>query len=196
METAYETKQVFLALREQCQWLDANYTTFCALYESGEERRKLLSDTAPAFFYEHNLILQQHCILQVCKLTDSAETRMNGMAKKNLTFKQVNSMLESEGCMTAEIKRLSENLEKYREIIVKSRHWIISHFDLDTYMAGVAVGAHEKTDLTDFLESMYRYTDAVGDVLGVGPLNYKGTSGPGDALDLMKHLQKSLRYSP
>ena len=189
MPTDYAINDVFLTLREQCRWLDACYTTFCALYESGEERKTLMQNTAHAFFYEHNRVLQQDFILQACKLTDPATTGK----KRNLTFLQLNTMLTSQGLMTDEIAGISENLAKYRELVVDARHWIISHLDLDTAMAGDDVGAHEKADLTGFLESMYRYTDAVGVVLGIGPLDYRGTSGAGDAHDLVKHLQNSLR---
>jgi len=190
MATDYPINDVFLALRDQCQWLDASYTTFCALYVSGEETKTLLYKTAPVFFYEHNRVLHQHFILQACKLTDDATTGK----KRNLTFLQVNSMLSAHGLMTAEIEAISKNLAEYRELIKNSRHWVVSHFDLDTTMADEPVGAHEKDDLTAFLESMYQYTDAVGIVLGIGPLDYRGTAGAGDANDLVKHLKNSLNH--
>lgn len=182
---------VFLALRERCIWLDSCYTTFSALYESGDERRDLLGKTAPAFFMEHNQVLQQHCILQACKLTDPAVMRR----KKNLTLEYVNSMLVAQNLMTAEIELYSGKMMAYRELVLESRHWIISHQDLEATMLGEPVGAHEKEDWASFLDSMYRYTDAVGIAVGVGPLDYKGGAGPGDANELVKHLENGLNYA-
>jgi hypothetical protein len=190
MATDYPINNVFLALRDQCQWLDVSYTTFCALYTSGEETKTVLRKTAPAFFYEHNRVLHQHFILHACKLTDDATTGK----KRNLTFLQVNSMLIEHGLMTAEIDAITTKLAEYRGLIKNSRHWVVSHFDLDTTMADEPVGAHEKEDLTDFLYSMYQYTDAVGIVLGIGPLDYRSTAGPGDASDLVMHLKNSLNH--
>lgn len=181
---------VFVAFRERCMWLESCYTTFASLYESGEERRDLLGLIAPGFFVEHNQVLQQHCILQACKLTDPAEMR----GKKNLTLNYVNTMLRAANLLTPEIEALSAKMALYRELVLDSRHWIISHHDLEATMLGVPVGAHEREDWTVFLESMYRYTDAVGEAVGVGPLDYRRCAGPGDANDLLKHLRNSINH--
>ena len=181
---------VFLALRERCMWLESCYTTFSSLYESGDDRRKLLGSTAPGFFMEHNQVLQQHCILQACKLTDPADMR----GKKNLTLSHVNNMLRAANLLTPEIEELSAKMASYRKLVLDSRHWIISHHDLEATMLGEPVGAHEKEDWTVFLDSMYLYTDAVGEAVGVGPLNYRGCTGPGDANDLLKHLRNSITH--
>jgi hypothetical protein len=127
--------------------------------------------------------------LQACKLTDSAETS----GKKNLTFEQVNLMLDANGLLTDEIRAITARMKRYRDLVVKSRHWMISHLDLTAVMAEESVGAHDKEDWADFLSSMYKYTDVVGSAVGVGPLDYKGASGPGDANDLIMHLENSLK---
>jgi hypothetical protein len=60
MANPHSLTDVFLALRHQCMWLDACYSTFRTLYEDSDERKKLMGKAAPAFFMEHNQILQQH----------------------------------------------------------------------------------------------------------------------------------------
>ena len=189
MTNTHSAAEVFLALRERCMWLDACNTTFQVLYESGDERKDVMGRTAPAFFMQHNQVLQQHCILQACKLTDPAEMRGG---KKNLTFDYLNSMLRAAALMTDEIEMLTNEMASYRKLVLESRHWIISHHDLDATMRGEPVGAHEKGDWLAFLDNMCRYTDAVGIALGVGPLDYRAGTGPGDAEDLIRHLRNSL----
>ena len=69
-----------------------------------------------------------------------------------------------------------------------SRNRVIAHADKETFLQNLTVGAHAKQDMQDFFENLNAYTDAVGNVLGVGALCYKTCAATGDVTDLISLL--------
>jgi hypothetical protein len=181
-------KDTFLVFREQCIWLQTSFNTYAALYESGESTHRVMSATAPLFFHDLNLILVEYCLLQVCRLTDPPRTS----GHENLTVKHINELLMAKGKLTPEISAASDALTHYRSLIQDSRNWIISHADKHTLLAGLPIGQHAREEVATFFENLYRYVDAVGHAVGVGPLDFRTTSGSGDVLDLLRSLKAGL----
>lgn len=181
-------EETFLAFREQCIWLQTCFNTYVGLYESGEETSGVMSAAAPLFFHDLNLILGAYCLLQVCRLTDPP--RSSG--RDNLTVKHINALLTAENKFTPEIPSAAEGLAHYRSLIRDSRNWIISHADKRTLIEGLPIGAHSQVDVLAFFDNLYRYVDEVGRVVGVGPLDFRCSSGSGDQLDLLRHLKAGL----
>ena len=173
---------MFLAFREQCIWLRCCYNTYSALYESGDDTKKALQDTAAIFFGDLNTILIEYVLLQVCKITDPAEIA----GRKNLTVERVNAGLRDAGQMTDEIARLSDGLLRYRRLVKDSRNKVISHLDEETVLNGFPIGEHTEEEVSAFFENLQGYVDAVGNAVGVGPLDFRTSSGAGDVLDLIK----------
>lgn len=186
--TTTKLQETFLALREQCIWLQTCFNTYTALYESGEHASRVMSATAPIFFHDLNLILIEYCLLQVCRLTDPPRTS----GRDNLTVTHINELLAAEDKLTPEILAASDALAQYRTLIRDSRNWIISHADKRTLVAGLPIGAHSKADVVEFFENLYRCVDEVGRAIGIGPLDFRCTSGAGDALDLLRYLKAGL----
>ena len=178
-------REVFLAFREQCIWLQCCYNTYCQFFESDDETTNLLETTAHLFFHDLNNILIEYILLQVCKITDPAES----FGRANLTVETINADLHEQGLMTDEIDANASGLLRYRELIKEARNRVISHLDRNTVLAGLEIGEHSRQEVERFFECLYGYVDAVGTVLGVGPLDFKVTSGKGDALDLIKALK-------
>lgn len=183
--TSPQLQRTFLAFREQCIWLQTCYNIYAALFESEKSTKDLLSSTAPLFFHDLNLVLVEYCLLQVCRLTDPPRS----VSRDNLTVKNLNKMLQAKGLLTAEISRASDGLAHYRSLINESRNWIVSHADKRTMLQGLPIGAHSATDVAAFFNDLYTYVDAVGQAVGVGPLDFRVTSGPGDVLDLLRFLR-------
>ena len=181
-----ELKKLFLAFREQCIWLRCCYNTYSALYESGDDTKKLLMDTAKIFFGDLNTILTEYVLLQVCKITDPAEN----LGRKNLTVARVNAGLQDAGKMTDEIVRLTEGLLCYRKLVKDSRNKVIAHVDEETVLNGFPVGEHAQEEVSAFFENLQGYVDAVGNAVSVGPLDFRATSGAGDVLDLIKTIKQ------
>lgn len=180
-----ELQEFFSSFREQCIWLRCCYNTYLALYESGDCIKEVLQASAPAFFHELNTILIEYVLLQICKITDPAESG----GHKNLTFEGVNTALEENGLMSKEIADFSSGLSRYRDLVKDSRNKLISHLDRQTVLNGLTMGEHSEEEVTSFFECLQRYVDAVGIAVGIGPLDFRSTAGSGDALDLIKTLK-------
>lgn len=180
----------FLALREQCVWLQICYNTYRDLYESGAETQKLLSNSAPLFFQDLNTILIEYCVLLICKITDSVSS--NG--RENLSILNINHKLSAVNLLTSQITDASDAMLRYRNLIKKIRNHVVSHLDLKTNLNQVLVGEHDENEITLFFENLYTYIDAVGNAVGVGPLDFKSTSGSGDVLDLLRLLRSCKKF--
>ena len=179
-----ELKELFLAFRDQCIWLRCCYNTYLALYESDDCTKKVLQASAPVYFGDLNKILIEYVLLQICKITDPAESA----GHKNLTFEGVNKVLGEDGLMTNEIAGFSCGLSHYRELVKESRNKLISHLDRESVLNGLPIGEHPEEKVTAFFESLQGYVDAVGNAVGVGPLDFRTAAGPGDVLDLIRTL--------
>lgn len=175
----------FIAFREQCIWLQTCYDTHSTIFDTGRETLNLLEKTAPAFFQDLQTILIEYFRIQVCKLTDPAKTH----GRDNLTVKYLNVKLTQENLLTTEIRSCAEEIIKYGDLISQSRNRIACHSDKETILANVPIGEHTQGDIDRFFENLHRYVDSVSRALGVSPLDSGSTSGPGDALDLLRYLK-------
>jgi len=177
-------QELFLGFRDQCIWLRCCYNTYLALYESGDCTKKVLQASAPEFFRDLNDILIEYVLLQICKITDPAESA----GRKNLTFEGVNTVLGEDDLMTNEIAEFSCGLSHYRELVKDSRNKLISHLDRETVLNGLTIGEHPEEEVKAFFECLQGYVNAVGNAVGVGPLDFRTAAGPGDVLDLIRTL--------
>jgi hypothetical protein len=180
-----EIQTEFLCFREQCIWLKCCYNTYSALYESDERTTKVLEASASLFFQDLNKIIIDYILLQISKITDPAES----MGHKNLTFESVNASLKKENLMTKEIENLSNGLSRYRELVIDSRNKLISHLDSKTVINNLIIGEHSENEVNDFFKCLQSYSDAVGNSVQVGPLDFQATAGRGDVLDLIKLMR-------
>lgn len=191
-----ELVATFLRLREHCEWIQTCFNTNKELFGSGVVRQEIMQRVAPAFFHELNKILIENYILQVCKLSDPAFTRVpveiagkkHREKRNNLTVAHVNELLQAEGLLTPEIQAASAGIMRYREIVNDARNKQISHSDKETAMTYIELGAHTEVEALAFFDYLYKYVDAVGVAVGSGPLDFSVTSGPGDVADLFKAL--------
>jgi AbiU2 len=186
-----ELKATFLRLRDHCVWIQTCFNTNRELFGSGDARHDLMRKSAAQFFLELNRILIENYILQVCKLTDPASTKVKGVQRDNLTVAHVNELLTTEGLMTREIALATEGLMRYRGIVEVARNRQIGHADKETAMAYIEYGAHTKHEAQAFFEYLYDYVNRVGNAVGEGPLDISTTSGPGDVADLFRALNGS-----
>lgn len=180
-------KEEFIVLRESCIWLQNCFNIFQNLYTSDPETEANLRKTAPLFFGDLNVILQEYFFLQVRKITDRASSH----GRENLTLKNINDGLDRSGLMTEEILFLSNQIHLYREMISDFSNRVIAHADKATTLSAGLIGDHSDIELEKFMSNVRAYTDAVGIALGVGPLDYSSQAGPGDVLDLIKSLKRA-----
>lgn len=180
-------KDAFNAFRVESVWVRTVFDIDAALYSSGAETEALFKRTAPQFFGDLNFILIEYWVLVVCRITDPA--KMGG--RENLTVKNLVAELGALGLMTQAIQDEAAGLQAYRDIVNSGRNRVVSHADKETFLEPALLGEHGMADIEKFLHHLQRFNDLVGEALGEGPLDFTGTSGPGDAHDLLKTLRNA-----
>lgn len=146
-------------------------------------------DFAGLFFRDINSMIIEYIPLQVCKITDPPKTG----GKDNLTVKYINQQLKLAGIaekVLEEIAFYSTAMHSYREKILQGRKKVVSHSDKEVALSGEPVGAHEAEDVVLFFQNLFAYTDAVGNAIGVGPLDYNTIPGEGDVIGLIRNIRE------
>lgn len=184
-----EIKSTFVAFREECIWLQTCFNTFNVLFSDDDEVKALLNNSAPTFFGDLNLMFIEYWIIVACRLTDPAST----MGHENLTAKYLLEALKQHSLLTPEIEISAGNIESYRALIKDARNRLACHAGRMAHLANTALGEHSELELLNFVKKLQIFNDLVGEAIGEGPLDYRVTSGPGDAYDLLRALQNSDR---
>lgn len=124
--TAVNRKDVSIFTSE-CVLLRSRYIHFRILFETGDDRKELLSLVAPIFFGDIYATLRDTIIGNVCRLTDPEESR----GDKNLTVKFLvnNSDFSGDPKTAKRVGKLNEQLHVMRQRLVPARHKRIAHFD-------------------------------------------------------------------
>ena len=178
----------FAKLRREAIWLRQTVNTFNYLFDSGPETERILKESAGLFFGDLNRMMQEYAILLVCRLTGPAQSVGN---KANLSTQRFTMLLRDSGCLTPEIERLDARLRKYGELLKPARDKIVAHSDLEVHINSITLGAHGEEVMVEFFENLQGYFDAVGNVIGVGPLDFRHTPGAGDVIDLVRKLEQA-----
>ncbi len=165
------------------------YNTFTNLYESGEDVSYILNNTAPLFFQDLNHILIERYYLLVRKLTDPKKSR----GRANLTIANINASLEQEGLFTRKIEQLSKRLMKYRATVKTACDRLIAHSDKSSIINELILGEHDEDELIAFFRCLQEYCDEIGHTVGEGPLDFSTQVGPGDAIDLIRALERGMK---
>ncbi len=182
-----ELVKKFEHFREECIWLTNCYNLYRNLYEGGESTDGVLDRVAPAFFHDLNRIVVEYIFLQICKITDPAQSKR----RQNLTVANLNERLDALGLLTQDLRDLRAELDGYRALIILARNKLISHLDWQAVQEGKTLGEHEAVEVTRFFACLFRYTDLVGEACGVGPLDYSVSACRGDAIDLLRALRNA-----
>ena len=174
--------------------LRSTFRHYQIIFEEGADlRRELLQGIAHTFFGDLNLMLIEHMILQICKITDPEETK----GQKNLTVLfLLNRNFPAASAELAKLRRLSDSMHGFRAQIILARNKLIGHLDRHFVHDGKELGAADKKlwnqfwlDLQDFLHILHkRYVDpqSVFYLNGVGQLS--------DADSLVKALKESTYF--
>ena len=176
----------FETLRNEAIWLCQIVDTFNAMFDSDHETETLLRNCAKHFFSDLNRILHEYFYIVAYRLS---EPRRTGDFD-NLSTQRLTHLLKIRGRITDEIICLDEKLQKYGKRLRPARNKIIAHCDLETYRTQKTLGGHSEQELQDFLTNLQKYFDAVGNAVGLGPLDFRHSSASGDVLDLLKILQE------
>jgi hypothetical protein len=175
-----------------CVSARSTWTHYQTLFEASPLRRELLNEIAPVFFGDLNQMLIEHLVLQVCKITDPAQTS----GRSNLTVKYLVQHGTYPPADLVSLTELSNSMEQFRAKVVPARNRIISHVDLEAVQEGVPLGGAATSewdqfwqDLESFVQLVHRhYVDAAWDfrITEVGMLS--------DSDGLVKALRESTYF--
>ena len=179
-------------LREQAIRLRQTFNTFKDLFEFGSDTERILEDSTIQFFAEPNTIMQEYIITFVCRLTGPAKS----LGKANLSTQRFTMLMRDNGCLTPEIKELDSRLREYGEILKPARDRLVAHSDWEIHANPTILGQHAEERAVQFLDDLQSYFDAAGNAVSVGPPDFRHTSAPGDAIDLVERLERSLFRDP
>ncbi len=177
-------KTAFVAFRDECIWLRTCYDTFHALFGGNEETDRVLKRVAPVFFTDLNVMMVEYWFMVASRITDPSRT----MSRENLTVRNLLEGLREHGVCTPEIEATATALQDYRDLIQDARNKLVSHADKAAFLGKKALGGHHEGALLKFLQDLQSFNDLFGEAVGEGPLDFSGTSGPGDAYDLIRAL--------
>ena len=190
--TQQELESAFDKLREQAIELRQIYNTFDSLFSTDAEIENVLRKSAVWFFHDLNSMMIQYLILLICRLTDPPKTT----GRQNLTIPWMTEVICENDSVDQEIKskiiELDECLRNYGQLLKLIRNKIVSHIDRETYAYERTLGGHSEEEMWDFFDNLQKYFDVVGNVIGVGPLDFRNSSCQGDVHDLLKVLRRGL----
>jgi len=188
------TRRVVKKFVDHCIILRAFWAHYQTMFEGSDLKRELLQSTAHKFFHDLNLMLIEHLILQICKLTDPEIT----MGKRNLTvqFFINNADFSASPRELVKLTKIAARIAAFRKRILPARNKFISHLDLDTALGrkslgGASIAAWRRfwIDLQDFVTIMYKqYVDARA------PFYLNGVGMMSDADQLVKALKESTYF--
>jgi hypothetical protein len=155
--------EVYNALDHVVVWLYARWNMYREVFGTSEERINLLNESAPAFFKVCQDAILADIRMELCRLTDPAETCGNS----NLTLNRVVSLIDpaKHPSLAAEAGALLQDVENH---CVSFRDWRNrrgGHRDLDTvlYRHARALPGTSRQMIEDALQSI---SDLMNALLG------------------------------
>ena len=187
--TIEEKKRIVQAFCDQYKWLRVVFDEYQVLYESGEERVRLLEDIARNFFGNLQNILVQYVLLNMCKFTDRTHFHQDD----NLTVQYILEMVGSKVSKEMGLDKLAKEIYAIKPYIVEARNKRIAHFDREVLASSRIVGAFPRKVGDSFWESLRKFVDRVhdyyfGSIIG-DVINNTG------ARDLVGALKKAVDYN-
>jgi hypothetical protein len=105
---------------DYCVTLRAFWTHYQTVFEGSDLKRELLQSTADKFFRDLKLMLIEHLILQICKLTDPETT----MGKRNLTVQFLinNADFSASPRELVKLTKIADRIAAFRKRILPARN--------------------------------------------------------------------------
>jgi hypothetical protein len=177
-----------------CIDLRACWWHYRTLFEASALRRDLLEAVAPKFFYDLNVMLIEHLILQICKLTDPEGTAK----RRNLTtdFLANNADFSKTPGDLKRLRQLTRQMRSFRRRLLPARNKAIGHLDLRAAhrrkpLGGAPVAEWQQfwLDLQEFVALLHkRYVDPEV------AFYLNGVGGTSDADQLAQALRESAYF--
>lgn len=151
-----------------CSFFKTVYDYFDFLYSKNETRLRLLEETGGFFFADIQYVLLEYLYVQIYKITDSAQTRIKGEVRDNLTvaFFAENGDF---GPDQAELELLSKSIHDFRKNIVSARNRRAAHFDRISAVENLNLGKFAYGEFDTFLDNLQRFLNIIHNRYVGGP---------------------------
>jgi len=162
-----------------------------ALFDGPSPERQSLHRIAPLFFRDLDLLLIEHLILQICKITDPEESR--GQTNLTLEFLVNHADFSEAPQEIVTLRQLRARMQGFREKILPQRNKLIGHLDRDAALKRPAWGGEAAADWAQFWRDLQ-------DFLGIlhahfidprGGFDLDAAAGASDAEGLAAALEGS-----
>jgi len=182
-------KQQVEAFCKECVWAWAIYDQYIRLFESGEQRLKLLEEIASTYFTDLHTMYKGYLLTQICKLTDPAQTGGN----YNLTTNYIVECIPWPEDVKEKLSFIAKELNRFRNYITPARHKILSHLDLNITTDGTTLGAFPEGEEKKFWVNLQEFVNISYGHLFDGIFPIESTS-EGDVDELIEALKKAIDY--
>lgn len=160
-----------------------------------DDIQPLLEKTSKEFFKDIKNILIEYFILEVAKLTDPATSRVGkDEIRENLTVSNLIESIEWQPEPLQKIKDLNKTIESFRKYIIDARRKLLAHYDMETVLSGVTLGAFPEGEDLNLLKALEEicnvfHKESFGEIFGEMVPNHRG-----DVLDLIMELKKAIIF--
>ncbi|HZO27367.1 MAG TPA: hypothetical protein VFH48_15410 [Chloroflexota bacterium] len=180
--------ELYDALYQQQNTLDAKWQEFRKLYMHSEERGQLLHRTADYFFGLLKMVLWQDVLLHTAKLIDSEATG----GKANLTVRRLPSAV-SDPALSSRLASLVQTAKSKCAVAREWRHKQLAHLDLNLSLgtAGTTLTEVDPSIIEDGLASIRAILSELDPTVGLGE---PWVSQYGDAERLVRYLEHGVEY--
>ena len=187
MTTAAKDIEIF---SDHCVFMRSVYLHARTLFEtSTTDEKALMARAANTFFGDLSMVLTEHLILQVCKITDPARD-----FKKNENH-TLALMLErfdfsSDPQISAQLGRLHDNIQAFSNKLRPARNKLISHSDKLSILASQPLGAATPQEWDQFWLDLQDVLCILRQkILGGPPFYLNGVAMLTDADGLLRALR-------
>lgn len=175
---------------DQVFWLKTINRMFEVLFEN-DESIILLEKTAHSFFYFLSLVLHDHLLLEMAKITDPATTKRG---EENFTVANLVESIDWPVDTRNRLTALSRQANSFRDYILPARHKLIAHTDKKTFLAEMTLGAFPKGEDDKFLKTLSEICDVAHEACFGSIFGHMILAMPGDVINLVRMLEGGVAF--
>ena len=189
-----ELGSLYHELEEEVDWLQQKWNEFRELFAKGTEQIELLNTVAPNFFYMLHKLMFEDAMLHLCRLTDSAQTKVRVgkrvETRHNLSVMALAALISDDALkdrVIAQAIQVKKNCEFARE----PRNRRLAHADLESFRNGTDGPKTLSKQVDDALKSMHEVLGSIRQYYGYPPSALM--KDPFGAQSLLYYLKSAVR---
>jgi len=185
-------KDVIKKFCELCDW-NHQVWMICLAIEENSITKNIFRGECKGFFVRFNKIMLEYAILQLVKLHDPPIQNQ----KTNLTLKYIVEYGDWDSETRGQLETLYRKLEELggkSGPLKSARNNIISHYDLETVVKEITLGAFDKGKEVEYFQVLQEFVNLIHEKSIGGPYPFDDFAKP-DTDAFLKALSSSPRIS-